>query len=114
MVSLSIHIATLIRACPIVEVVVGRVYQVRPKDVLMSSNLATLRVMAKQLCCTEMEIHGYPCCMGSGLLLLKHLPLSEIIRIHGIPAAVAVAVTVGSDCSDYVNGIPGYTDLGLE
>ena len=73
---------------------VGRVYQVRPKDILMSSDLATLRVIAIQYSCSEMEIHGYPCCMGSGLVLLKHLPLSEIIRKHGIPAAVAVSMTV--------------------
>ena len=36
----------------------------------------------------------YPCCMGSGIVLLKHLLLSEILRKHYIPAAVAVAVTV--------------------
>jgi hypothetical protein len=32
--------------------------------------------------------------MGSGIVLLKHLLLSEILRKHDIPAAVAVAVTV--------------------
>ena len=36
----------------------------------------------------------FPCCMESAIVLLKYLPLSEILYIHGIPVAVTVAVTV--------------------
>ena len=32
--------------------------------------------------------------MESAIVLLKYLPLSEILYIHGIPVAVTVAVTV--------------------
>ena len=45
-------------------------------------------------CSSELEIHGYPCCMESAIVLLKYLLLSEILYIHEIPVAVTVAVTV--------------------
>jgi len=32
--------------------------------------------------------------MESAIILLKYLPLSEILYLHGIPVAVIVAVTV--------------------
>ena len=50
-VSFAIHLATLDRVGPMIEVRVGvgrHVYQVRPKDVLWGSNQATLRDMAIQ------------------------------------------------------------------
>ena len=40
------------------------------------------------------QIHDYPCCMESAIVLLKYLRLSEILCIHGIPVAVIAAVTV--------------------
>ena len=43
----SIHVATLDRVGPMIEVGAGgHVYQVHPKDVLWGSNPATLRTMA--------------------------------------------------------------------
>ena len=78
-VSFVIHVTTFVWACPIVEVVIGvggSVYQVVAKMFYV------------------VQIHDYPCCMESAIVLLKYLRLSEILCIHGIPVTVIAAVIV--------------------
>jgi hypothetical protein len=96
MVSFVIHVTTLVWACPIVEVVIG------VGGASMKSSQRCFMGFKSE----DFEGHGntvmlhwagnpwLPCCMELAIVLLKYLPLSEILYIHGIPVAVTVAVTV--------------------
>ena len=53
-----------------------RLFQIRPKDVLWVSNLATLRAMAIHECCSELGNPRIPLLHGAGIVLLRYLSVS--------------------------------------
>jgi hypothetical protein len=54
----------------------GRLFQIRPKNVLWVSNPVILRAMAIHECCSELGNPMIPLLHGAGIVLLKHLSVS--------------------------------------
>ena len=68
----------------------GRAYQVLRKDAQWGSNSATWVPWQYITIVWSIEIHGYPCCMGSGTVplsinIIEHMWLQNIVSIYFEP-----------------------------